>query len=775
MKILLIIDANALIHRCFHALPGLTTKDGQASGALYGLSSILIKIFREEPPDFITAFFDRPEPTFRKEAFKEYKIHRPKAPNELISQIIEAHELFNQFGVKTFEAPGFEADDLIGTAVEKFKDTADLKIIILTGDLDTLQLIENEKVVVKTLKKGITETITYNEASVKERFSISPDQLPDYKGLVGDQSDNILGVPGIGPKTAGSLIQKHQNLEAIIEFSKKNKEEKAYKKIFDFWEQALLSKKLAVIRRDAPLLIKNIAELKYHGLNLKTISDYFEKLGFKSLVSRINNFHEPQKNKSQKEEKTAELIIDKNIASQEKNFNLLIALQLIDPGLKKFSVFSLTKKFLKKDFVDSKEAIETLFDFAKAKIKEYGLEKVFFEIELPLIPILEEMNDWGIKIDLEKLEEIKEEYAEKITVLTEEIHQASGQPFNINSPKQMLDIFTEKFQTKISSTGADKLILLKTSASKNNRKLEEFIDLILKYREVFKLQSTYIEPLLRNSSGRVHTTFLQLGAATGRMSSENPNLQTIPDEIKHVFIPSEEFRLVSFDYSQIELRIMAHLSDDPKMNQAFNQGKDIHTITASQVFHVRPENVTPQMRKIAKTLNFGVIYGMGSRAFSQTSGLSKAESQKFIREYFNDFQNIKIWQEEILKQAKSFGYVRNINGRRRWLFDIVSFNPRLASEAERAAINMPVQSLAADIIKLAMIKTKDELEKKSWWGTSVRLLLSIHDELLFEIKNDLLKNDLESEVVALIKNSMENIFPLSVPLKVETKIEKNWS
>ncbi len=286
MRRFFLIDANSLIHRCFHALPPFTSKDGIATGALYGLASVLIKIFREQSPDYVAAFFDRPERTFRKEMFEKYKIHRPKAPDELVSQIIEARRLFGQFGVKTYELPGFEADDLIGTAAKKYKNLPDLKIVILTGDLDALQLTDNDKVVVETFKKGISETVVYNEEAAKTRLGVSPEQIPDYKSLVGDQSDNIPGVPGIGPKTAAPLIQKYDNLENLLE---KGQEEKAFKKIKEFQEQALLSKTLAQINCSAPLELNGLDELKYGGLPKKSLSDYFEKLGFKTLINRINS------------------------------------------------------------------------------------------------------------------------------------------------------------------------------------------------------------------------------------------------------------------------------------------------------------------------------------------------------------------------------------------------------------------------------------------------------------------------------------------------------
>lgn len=766
MKTLLLIDSNALIHRCFHALPGLTSKDGEPAGSLYGLSSVLIKILKENPPDFVAAFFDRPEPTFRKQIFKEYKIHRPKAPDELISQIIEAHRLFVEFGIKTFEAAGYEADDLIGTAVEKFKNTEDLKIIILTGDLDTLQLIENERTVVETFKKGITETFIYTEKRVVERFGILPKQLSDYKGLVGDASDNIKGVTGIGPKTASSLLQKHVSLENILNHAKNHPNEKIYSRINAETESAILSKSLGTIKRDAPIDLIDLENLRYHGFP-KNLSSYFEELGFKSLLARINGNKQTKNNLNLSFAAAQEKF-------ENKDFNIFIAFKLIDPGIDNLDPIFLAKKFLKKEFNSAEEALPYLTSYAKEKISEYGLEKVFYEIESPLTDILKEMRDWGIKIDKNELKKIKLDCDDKINQLTKKIYELCAGEFNINSPKQLLKILAEKFNIKTPSTNFEKLSGLQEKNG-GNKKLIEFVNLILKYRELFKLKSTYIEPLLKNESDFVHTTFMQLGAATGRITSESPNLQNIPPEIRHVFVPSKGCHLVSLDYSQIELRIMAHLSDDPEMIRAFKNNADIHAITASKVFNLPPEKITPEFRKIAKTLNFGIIYGMGWRSFSKESGLPKNESQKFIGEYFENFSKIREWQEEVLKQAKTFGYVTNLNGRKRWLFDISSFNPRLANEAERAAINMPIQGLAADIIKLAMIKIKNKLLKENLWGNGIKLLLSIHDELVFEIKDEFLEKGEQSEVIANIKNLMESAYSLKVPLKTDVKIEKSWS
>jgi len=714
---LLLIDANALIHRCYHALPPLTSSQNKPAGALYGLSALLIKILDEQAPDFVASFFDRPEPTFRKKMYDDYKIHRPKAPDELVSQIIDAHELFESFSISTFEIAGFEADDLIATTARKFQDTSDLKIIILTGDLDSLQIVKDDKIVVETLKKGISETIIYDETAVKERFGISPWQLPDYKGLVGDPSDNIPGVPGIGPKTATPIIQKFSTLDNFFKNANIN-EEKSYQKIFNFKNQALLSRDLAVFHFDAPLEIKDLSQLKYELSDKKTGKTtgksiaYFEKMGFKSLVKRITS--KPEKDQ--------------------------------------FGIIKTTNK---------KTPSSRQGHLLEADASAEAIQK----IEKPLTPILRQMEMWGIKVDREKLKEMELDVNEKINELVKKIYrETGGEIFNINSPKQLAKILLKKFSIKLKSTNAQKLEALKEKP--------EIINFVLKYRELFKLKSTYIEPLAKliKSDGRIHTTFIQLGAATGRLASENPNLQNVPDIIRPAFIAEKNYKFAAFDYSQIELRILATLTSDPKMLGFFKKGEDIHTMTASQIFNVSPDNVVPQMRRVAKTLNFGVIYGMGVRKFSHESGLSQNEAKKFITEYFKDFSTIKKWHRDIIANARIDGFIENLNGRKRNLPGINSLNPKERTDSERMVINFPIQSLAADIIKLAMAKTKEKLEEMNVWGTGVKMLLSIHDELIFEIKDT---PELK-KIAEAIEKTMESVYKLKVSLKVNVKIGDSW-
>ena len=715
MKKLLLIDANALIHRAFHAIPNLATPDGRPSGALYGLTNVLIKIFKEEHPEYAVAFFDRPEPTFRKELYAEYKAHRPKAPDELISQIIEAHRLFDVFGVKTYEIPGFEGDDLIGTATEKFKREKDVQVVILTGDLDALQLVEGSKVVVETLKQGITETITYDETAVEARYGISPLQLTDYKGLVGDASDNIAGVKGVGPKTATTIITEFGSLENFFEAVKAStetdKKTLSYKKIAEHEEIAMLSKHLGTIRRDAPLDIASIEEIAYKEFPIGTIVPYLKDLGFTSILRRISPESVPAA--PAKKERT-----------RPAPSNQL-------------------------SFLDSQPTLS---------------KSLLEDVERPLVPILEELHTWGILIDRVRLAEKEAILDRDIEAFTKDLYAEAGKVFNPNSPKQLLELLTTNYRLKIKSTNIDKIEPFRATVP--------LVDLILKYRELFKLKSTYLEPIRRmtEEEPRIHPTFVQMKAATGRITCENPNLQNIPPSIREIFVAPAGYKLVSLDYSQIELRILASLTEDPEMLRAFKNNSDIHQITASKIYDVPLADVTPAMRKVAKTLNFGVVYGMGARAFAQQSGLSPKEAKVFIDEYFKDFATIKKWQDGILATVRQQGFVENINGRVRPLPEIVSFNKMLQSEAERMAINFPIQSVAADIIKSAMVKVKEHLFSEGLWGTDVKMLLTIHDELVFEIKDD----ERLPKIVDEIKNILETIYTLKVPLTVNVEIGDNW-
>jgi DNA polymerase I len=813
MKTVLLIDAQALIHRSFHALPPLSTPDGRPVGALYGLSSTLVKLLTESVPDYAAAMFDRPEPTFRKKEYAAYKAQRPPTPEDLVTQIVAAHELFATFGIPSFELAGFEADDLIGTFVEKLK-SPDRTIVILTGDLDTLQLVEGDRVVVRSLKKGITETVVYDERAVHERFGLSPGQMTDYKGLVGDQSDNIPGVRGVGPKTASKLLAEYRTLETLLE--RLPGQSAAERKIVAEKEQALFSKKLATIRRDAPIEVR-IEDIRFDGLDTENLSTYFTGLGFESLVRRIGGQARPvMKAPGRQREQQATLPLPADVlivtdvedarshqdaltsaslkvapewklivralaaAGQEISppiFDLSVAGWLLDPDRTDFSLNALASTFLPgRPDSDPRTTTASLFPVVNRELHAQSLMNVFETIEMPLVPILAEMERTGIAVDRGALQRLADDMERSINAAAERIYAAVGTPFNINSPRQVADIVFERLKLKPSRvrktttgqrrTGRDILEAL--------RDAHPAVPLILDYREDFKVRSGFVAPLLEliGSDGRIHTTFIQTGTSTGRLASEKPNLQNIPQEsrwstrLREAFVAADGWTLLSLDYSQLELRLLAHMTGDEGLARAFRDGKDIHTLTASRVFHTTEAAVTKEMRRIAKTLNFGIVYGMGARAFAETSGLQKAEAEHFIADYFAAFPSIRRWQEEVRTTARNVGYVTNANGRRRWFH---THGPRNFGEFDRAAINMPLQSLGADIIKLAMVRSSAVLAEHGWLGAKVRLALSIHDELLFEVRDDTL-----SAVTSVLVPLMERVFPLAVPLVVDTAHGKHW-
>lgn len=482
----------------------------------------------------------------------------------------------------------------------------------------------------------------------------------------------------------------------------------------------------------------------------------------------------------------------KELKKQEKTipreyFDIGIAFWLLNPDEKEYKPEVLSRKYLQKEFLGKRD-IKSLYDFARKKLKDYKLEKIFYEIEIPLVEVLADMELRGIKIKSDRLKKLGVELTKELTRISKLIYKKTKGVFNINSPKQLSEILfyrlkvdssgIKKTKSGLISTDNDALLLIKDK--------HPAVRHILSYREIFKLKSTYVDPFqeLIDKNGRVHTSYIQTGTATGRLSSQNPNLQNIPvteeasngftrdnwaKELRKTFVAENGYKLASFDYSQIELRILASLSSDPKMIEAFNQGQDIHKITAANIFNISLEKVTSQMRRLAKTLNFGIVYGMGSSAFAKASGLDAASAKKFIQEYFSDFKKIKDWQEEIKAQARTYGYVSNLNGRRRWLLKAVSMFRGEAAEAERAAINMPVQGLAADIIKMAMIKIKNIFKAKNWWDSRIRLLLTIHDELLFEIETSIIK-----EAIKTISSLMTSVYELEVPIEVNVKAGDNW-
>ncbi len=792
-KKLLIIDANALVHRTFHALPPLSTQDGKPVGALYGLANVLIKVLKQEHPDYVIAAFDTPEPTFRKKMFADYKAHRPKTPDELISQLIESRVLFNKIGIVTIEQPGFEADDLIGSLVERFGSTKNLQITILTGDLDALQLVSGDDITVLTFKKGVSQTITYDERQVVERYGIKPEQLVDYKGLVGDPSDNIPGVPGIGPKTATQLLKEYHSIEKTYANIKKIKSAATVKKLTEHKEQAFLSKQLAIIRRDVPCNV-SLIDISYTP-SYRALIPYLKKLEFFSLIVRLTstnykNFKPKKavmvvgKTVTKKILRSAEIKVAfqwKPILKQLKQihdiatdslFDTAIAGWLLDPDKKITEPELFARRWLGRVPKKKVEFLSELYNILTYALHKERLENIFWNIEMPIIPVLADMEQYGITINTPALKKLRLRATKKLELVAKKIHSLTNVSFNISSPKQVGEVLFETLGVPYTHS--------KTPSGQYRTSEEILADittahpvvpLITEHRELSKLLSTYIEPVLEktDTTGRVHTSFLQTSTATGRLSSENPNLQNIPKTSKWAkplracFIAMRGYHFVSFDYSQIELRILAHVTKDPNLTQVFHENKDIHTLTAARVLGIPLRNVGEKERALAKTLNFGVIYGMGARAFSKTSGLTLDKSKQFIEKYFDDFPSVREWQEHTIQEALSSGYVTNINGRKRW------FTRMPPHMIKRAAINMPIQSLGADIMKLSMRGVYDLLHAQNWHNT-VHMVLTIHDELLLEVADDML-----NIVIPQIQNTMENIYQLSAPLRVEVTHGATWS
>lgn len=766
---ILLIDSHSLIHRAYHALPPLTDTHNNPSGALYGVASVLIKILSTKKPSHVVAVFDRPEETFRKKLYTEYKAHRKKVDNELIYQLQEAPRLFETFGITCISKPGFEGDDLIGTCTSLFKKENNVRI--LTGDLDALQLIE-PGVVVETFKRGVGDVVIYDTAAVKKRFSINPKQLPDYKALVGDSSDNIPGIQGIGPKTAAKILEKYPSIEILL---KKNPEE--YKSIVAQKEKLELSKKLATI--DTQVDISLSKEDTILDLDIEKVRLYFQDKKFNSLIPRLESIQTetPQQEISQSQEGiikddvyiTLSLKEDikkgKNIPKNP--FDISIAVRLL--GYNDTSFKSLSSILLS-PHIPYEEFLEKAYEKISKTLHTQGLTHVYNDIELPLIPIIAQMEKEGVCIDTKKLSEVKKEIKKEVQRLEKELSDITNGTINPNSPKQVKEFITSHYDIPLKSTAAAKLEEYKEDIP--------FISLLLEYREVFKLYSTYIKGLEKDiENNKVFPTIHQIGAATGRFSYQDPNLQNIPQEsiwskeIRNIFIPSPSYVFISFDYSQIELRVLASITKDPGLVDAFKKEKDIHTLTAQKIFHT--ENIDPSMRRLAKTLNFGMVYGMGARAFAQQSGLSTKEAKQFIETYFNEFSSIQSWHEKVINLVRKEQKVTNPNGRIRFLPDIHSPQQHRAAAAEREAINMPIQSMAADIIKIAIKRVNDFIKKE--YNTDARIILSVHDELLLEIKESKINTTTkENTFIEGVRGAMCSNMPIDIPLHVEIKKGKSW-
>lgn len=767
-KTLVLLDSHAIIHRAYHALPEFFSTAGEPTGALYGLSTMLMKIITDLKPDYIVACYDLPQKTFRHEAYGEYKAGRGKTDDALIVQLQKSRDIFKAFNVPIYDAPGFEADDILGTIVEQLSKEK-LNIIIASGDMDTMQLVSGDKVCIYTLKKGINDTILYNEKSVVERFGFTPKFLPDYKGLRGDPSDNIIGIKGIGEKTATDLIKNFGTIEDLYKkLSSKDgdkifKEKKFSPRIIELLkqgeEEALFSKVLATIRRDAPVDFKIPEKTFWEEVDFKKVEKVFIDFEFKSLFTRLKNFFNENGN--------AVKIVQEKIedVDEEKLKEASVMLWLLNsentnPTLEDILHFAKNNDFQK------------AYEIIAEKIKKENLEKVYEEIEKPIIPMVQKMEDRGILIDQKYFESLSKEYHKELEILRKNIYEMSGAEFNINSPKQLGEVLFVKMGIKAKKKGASGNYTTNIAVLEELEADYPIIKNIMEYRELQKLLSTYIDviPKMVREDGRLHAKFLQNGTSTGRFSSQDPNLQNLPiksdlgKRIREGFIAGEGHSLLALDYSQIELRVLAILSGDETMIQIFKEGKDIHQGVASFVFNVPMESVDRELRRKAKVINFGIIYGMGVNSLRKNLGGTKEEAQTFYDNYFKQFSKIKEYMESVKTFAEKTGYTETLFGRKRFFPNIKSRLPFLKSMALRTATNAPIQGTAtADIIKLSIRFAEEDL-KKAGILDKAHLVLQIHDELVYEVENSVLE-----KAEKIIKEAMEGVLSRSY-LKYKTEV-----
>jgi len=798
-KRLVLLDTHAILHRAYHALPDFSSSKGEPTGALYGLISMLVRIITDLKPDYIAAAFDLPGPTYRHVAYKEYKATRPKAEDDLIAQIKRSRDVLDAFGIPRYEKQGFEADDVLGTVVKKLKHNKDIDVIIASGDMDTLQLVDDDRVRVYTLKKGLSETVLYDEAGVKERFGFGPELLPDYKGLRGDPSDNIPGIKGIGEKTATVLVSQFGGLEQIYDAVEKHPDWLAtagvkgatFEKIKEGREEAELSKELAIIHRDVPIDFALPTKTWRESADPAPLLDLLAELEFRTLMPRVRELLEtklPMEKSgasvapsNARTPRTFPLgVLEENtvagVASiDDKEFQeLTVAVWVIDSSVTEPTLEDIYRAGKSQDFAEAKKNI-------LEEIEKKGLTFVYEKIERPLIPILRKMEQRGISIDRDFLKNLSTEYHVELDKIAKRIYLAAGGEFNISSPKQLGEVLFDKL-------GLSAKNQKKTAGGARSTRESELVKMqnahpvvadVLLYRELAKLLSTYIDaiPELLDKNDRLHTTFVQTGTSTGRLASQNPNLQNIPIKtelgraIRHAFVAADGYVLLAFDYSQIELRIAALLSKDPWLMGIFKNGRDAHTEVAARVFKVKPEDVTYEQRRRAKVINFGILYGMGVNALKESLGTSRAEAQEFYNEYFEVFPRLAQYIDEVKGQAAREGYTQTFFGRRRYFEGIHSPIPYVRASAERMAVNAPMQGTQADLVKLAMIQV-DELLAKENHGAA-HLLLQVHDELVFEIA--------EGRVAALapkIKHIMENVMSekerQGIPFIADGKAGKNW-
>ncbi|QHJ71684.1 DNA polymerase I [Planococcus halotolerans] len=866
-KKILLLDGNSLAYRAFFALPLLTNENGIHTNAVYGFTMMLQRILEEEKPTHMMVAFDAGKTTFRHETFSEYKGGRQKTPPELSEQFPYLRKLIDAYRIKQYELPNYEADDIIGTLSLEAEKQGD-EVIVISGDKDLTQLASPSTTVYIT-RKGITDIEKYTVDHIKEKYGLTPLQIIDMKGLMGDSSDNIPGVPGVGEKTALKLLAAHGSVEGVYEAIEQQKG-KMKEKLVANEDLAYISKKLATIERQAPVEVK-IDELGYEGPDQDELIRIWNELAFKSLLEKMEytaeetvkeelkfsvstevqpsilkdemavhlemydeHYHtcdllgvalsdetdtyvipmdvakesetfkawlaDPSKKKYMSDSKASTAaFLRSEIELDGVDFDLMLGAYIVNPSLTYTDMANIVLEYgytdvstneqvygkgakkkvpeddiLNEHIARKARAIWKVRDIIIKKLEENQQFDLYDKLELPLATVLGKMESLGVKVDRAQLSDMGEELAAKLKTIESEIYSLAGQEFNINSPKQLGVILFEKLglpalkKTKTGySTAADVLEKLEGQ--------HEIISHILLYRQLGKLLSTYIEGLLKeiHDDGKIHTRFQQALTTTGRLSSTNPNLQNIPvrleegRKIRKAFVPSEpDWVMVAADYSQIELRVLAHMSEDERLVQAFKDDQDIHTATAADVFHVPLEEVTGDMRRAAKAVNFGIVYGISDYGLSQSLNIPRKEAAEFIDRYLKSFPGVQQYMTNIVSSAKKDGFVTTLMNRRRYLPDITSSNFNLRSFAERTAMNTPIQGSAADIIKKAMIDMDEALERE---GLKANMLLQVHDELIFEAPKDEL-----SRLMELVPKVMESAMALNVPLKVDIASGDTW-
>ena len=860
---LMILDGNSVINRAYYGVHPLTTRDGMYTNAIFGFLNILERVRREERPEALCVAFDLHGPTFRHLKYEAYKANRHGMPEELAAQMPVMKDVLRAMNIPIYECQGWEADDVIGT-VSRLCADADWDCVILTGDRDSLQLV-NDRVTVKLVRTqgGQTRSVNYDPATFEAEYGLEPIRLIDLKALMGDSSDNIPGVAGVGPKTATELLHRFGTLDGIYEnLTPQNMKGKLYEKLVNGREMAYLSYELATIRCDAPLCFEFSPEKNLvREPKRRELYDLFTRLEFQKLIDqyglRSAAFETPETDAAEPPEAKCDVVTAETAdealalldgapvavaASPELDtvavcrdaavtllkrerlgldhayvlerlsdravpktahdvkplmrrllaagidadgfvFDTALAAYLLDATRGKYELPQLAQDYLhtppaQEDDPDAQLAaqavcVQRLQRVLSEKLEAEGMTALLRELELPLCRVLAHMEHDGVPVDRAALEAFSAMLSERIAACERLIYGYSGEPFNIQSPRQLGVVLFEKL-------GLPPVKKTKSGYSTNAEVLEKLrdrhpiIQAVMDYRMLTKLQSTYAEGLQKEIApdGRIHTTFQNTVTATGRLSSTEPNLQNIPvrtelgSEIRKMFVPRPGWVLVDADYSQIELRVLAHIADDRAMQEAFRSGEDFHRLTASRVFHVPPEDVTPLMRRQAKAVNFGIVYGISEFSLAQDIGVSRREAKEYIERYLTQYPGVRDYMKKIVETARTQGYVSTLFGRRRMIPEIRSTNFNIRSGAERIALNTPVQGTAADIMKLAMVRVFRALETN---GLRARLLLQVHDELIVECPPEE-----AGRVRAIVADEMEHAATLAVPLVAEAKSGESW-